>query len=154
MKSEIVLAIALPFERAFSNGHLDAQSSPRSQRSYGLRNGQLVEGSEGKPAVQAHDWRSRQGRPLLIAPRTDPDGRSLAHPVLLADQAAKRTACPHTRPPVQSRLATLSIESSGSFVASAIVSIASGWNEPVPGWELHPLKFSASQGALLRQSAW
>jgi len=40
-------------------------------------------------------------------------------------------------------LATLSIESSGSFVASAIVSIATGWNEPVPGRELHPLKSSA-----------
>jgi hypothetical protein len=42
-----------------------------------------------------------------------------------------------------SRLATLSIESSASFVASAIVSIATGWNEPVPGRELHPLKPSA-----------
>ena len=51
----------------------------------------------------------------------------------------------------RSRLATLSIESSDSFVASAAVSIASGWNEPVPGRELHPLKSSASHGALLRQ---
>jgi hypothetical protein len=42
-----------------------------------------------------------------------------------------------------SRLATLSIESSDSFVASAAVSIATGWNEPVPGRELHPLKSSA-----------
>ena len=32
--------------------------------------------------------------------RTDPDERSLAHPVLLADKAAKRIACPHTRSPV------------------------------------------------------
>src|SRR5262249_51844814 len=51
----------------------------------------------------------------------------------------------------RSRLATLSIESSGSFVASAIVSIATGWSEPVPGRELHPLKSSASHGALFRQ---
>jgi Xylose isomerase-like TIM barrel len=48
------------------------------------------------------------------------------------------------------RLATLSIESSDSFVASTAVSIATGWNEPVPGRELHPLKSSAFHGALLR----
>jgi len=42
-----------------------------------------------------------------------------------------------------SRLATLSIESSDHFVASAAVSIATGWNEPVPGREFHPLKSSA-----------
>ena len=42
-----------------------------------------------------------------------------------------------------SRLATLYIESSDSFVASAAASIATGWNEPVPGRELHPLKSSA-----------
>jgi len=53
----------------------------------------------------------------------------------------------------QSRLATLSIESSDSFVASAAVSIATGWNEPVPGRELHPLKSSASHGALFQQLA-
>ena len=46
-----------------------------------------------------------------------------------------------------SRLATLSIESSDSFVASAAVSIATGWSEPVPGRELHPLKSSAFHGA-------
>jgi hypothetical protein len=51
----------------------------------------------------------------------------------------------------RSRLATLSIESSDSFVASAIVSIATGWNEPVPGRELHPLKSSAFHGALFHQ---
>src|SRR5262249_16717732 len=51
----------------------------------------------------------------------------------------------------RSRLATLSIESSDSFVASAIVSIATGWSEAVPGRELHPLKPSAFHGALLRQ---
>ena len=38
---------------------------------------------------------------------------------------------------------TLCIESSDSFVASAAVSIATGWSEPVPGRELHPLKSSA-----------
>ena len=43
----------------------------------------------------------------------------------------------------RSRPATLSIESSDSFVASAAVSIATGWSEPVPGRELHPLKSSA-----------
>jgi hypothetical protein len=50
-----------------------------------------------------------------------------------------------------SRLATLYIESSDSFVASAAVSIATGWSEPVPGRELHPVKSSAFRGALLRQ---
>jgi len=40
----------------------------------------------------------------------------------------------------RSRHATLSIESSDSFVASAAASIATGWSEPVPGRELHPLK--------------
>jgi len=49
------------------------------------------------------------------------------------------------------RPATLSIESSDSFVASAAVSIATGWSEPVPGRELHPLKSSAFHGALFRQ---
>jgi hypothetical protein len=43
----------------------------------------------------------------------------------------------------RSRLATLSIESSDSFVASAAVSIATGWSEPVPGRDFHPLKSSA-----------
>ena len=42
-----------------------------------------------------------------------------------------------------SRQATLYIESSDSFVASAAASIATGWSEPVPGRELHPLKSSA-----------
>jgi hypothetical protein len=50
-----------------------------------------------------------------------------------------------------SHLVTLSIESSDSFVASAAVSIATGWSEPVPGRELHPLKSSAFHGALYRQ---
>jgi hypothetical protein len=50
-----------------------------------------------------------------------------------------------------SRLATLYIESSDSFVASAAASIATGWSEPVPGREFHPLKSSAFHGALLRQ---
>jgi hypothetical protein len=52
----------------------------------------------------------------------------------------------------RSRPATLSIESSDSFVASAAASIVIGWNEPVPGHELHPLKSSAFHGALFRQS--
>ena len=41
------------------------------------------------------------------------------------------------------RHASLSIEGSGSFVASAAASIAAGWSEPVPGRELHPLDSSA-----------
>ena len=41
------------------------------------------------------------------------------------------------------RLATLYIESSDRFVASAAASIATGWSEPAPGRELHPLKSSA-----------
>ena len=45
----------------------------------------------------------------------------------------------------------LFIESSDSSVASAAASIASGWNEPVPGRELHPLKTSAFHCALSRQ---
>jgi len=50
----------------------------------------------------------------------------------------------------RSRQATLYIESSDSFVASAAASIT-GWSEPVPGRELHPLKSSAFHGALFRQ---
>jgi hypothetical protein len=50
-----------------------------------------------------------------------------------------------------SRPATLYIESSDSFVASAAASIATGWSEPDPGQELHPLKSSAFHGALLHQ---
>ena len=50
-----------------------------------------------------------------------------------------------------SRLATLYTEGSDSFVTSAAASIATGWSEPVPGRELHPLKSSAFHGALFRQ---
>ncbi len=42
-----------------------------------------------------------------------------------------------------SRQTTLYPEGSDSFVASAAASIATGWSEPVPGRELHPLKSSA-----------
>jgi len=51
----------------------------------------------------------------------------------------------------RSRRATLSIESSDSLVTSAAVSIATGWSEPVPGRELHPLKSRAFHGALFQQ---
>src|ERR1700740_2864652 len=51
-----------------------------------------------------------------------------------------------------SRYTTLSIESSDSFLSPAAVPIATGWNEPVPGRELHPLKSSAFHGALFHQS--
>src|ERR1017187_9427853 len=44
----------------------------------------------------------------------------------------------------RSRLATLSIESSDSFVASTAVSIATGWSELVPGRPLSPPQFPAS----------
>ena len=50
-----------------------------------------------------------------------------------------------------SRHATLYAERSDSFVASAAASIATGWSEPVPGRELHPLESSAFHGALFRQ---
>src|SRR5947208_7778918 len=46
---------------------------------------------------------------------------------------------------------SLSIESSDSFGDSPAASIATGWSEPVPGREFHPLKSSAFHGALLRQ---
>ena len=48
----------------------------------------------------------------------------------------------------RSRQATLYTESSDSFVASAAASIATGWSEPVPGREFHPLKSNAFHGAL------
>jgi hypothetical protein len=61
----------------------------------------------------------------------------------------------HSRYGLQARgvaKATLSIESSDSFVASAAASIASiRWSEPVPELELHPLKSNAFHGALFRQ---
>jgi hypothetical protein len=43
----------------------------------------------------------------------------------------------------RSRQATLYTEGSDSFVASAAASIATGWSEPDPGREFHPLKSSA-----------
>jgi hypothetical protein len=54
----------------------------------------------------------------------------------------------------RSRLATLSIESSDSFVSSAAVSIATGWSEPVPGRELHPLKSSAFSRRTFSPITW
>src|SRR5215467_11674862 len=47
---------------------------------------------------------------------------------------------------------TLFIESSDGLVTLTAASIVTGWNEPVPGWESHPLKSSAFHGALFRQS--
>src|SRR5215472_9739984 len=46
---------------------------------------------------------------------------------------------------------TLYTESSDGFVTSTAASIVTGWSEPVPGWESHPLKPSVSHGALLQQ---
>jgi hypothetical protein len=37
------------------------------------------------------------------------------------------------------------------FGYPAAASVATGWSEPVPGWELHPLKSSVFHGALLRR---
>src|SRR5262245_59659470 len=51
----------------------------------------------------------------------------------------------------RSRLATFSIESFDSLVTYVVVSIATGWSEPVPGREFHPLKSSAFHGTLLHQ---
>jgi hypothetical protein len=51
----------------------------------------------------------------------------------------------------RSRHATLSIESSDSFVASAAASIATGWSEPVPGRDFPPLKSSAFHDAHFQQ---
>src|SRR5215467_11912578 len=63
-------------------------------------------------------------------------------PALIVSRPAQRLL---TLRPARSRnrLAILSIESSDSFLASAAVSIATGWSELVPGRELHPLKSSA-----------
>jgi hypothetical protein len=46
---------------------------------------------------------------------------------------------------------TLGVKAGDGRAASAAASIATGWSEPVPGRELHPLKSSAFHGALLRQ---
>ena len=56
------------------------------------------------------------------------------------------TACTLTESPT-----TLYTERSDGSVTLAATTIATGWSEPVPGWELHPLKSSAFHGALLRQ---
>jgi len=44
-------------------------------------------------------------------------------------------------------IATLYTEGSNDFVASAVASIATGWNEPVPGRVYLPLWISAFHGA-------
>ena len=46
---------------------------------------------------------------------------------------------------------TLYTESSDGLVTLAAASIVTGWSEPVPGREFHPLKSSAFHGALFRQ---
>jgi hypothetical protein len=48
----------------------------------------------------------------------------------------------------QVAFATLYTEGFNDFVASAVASIATGWSEPVPGRDLHPLWTSAFHGAL------
>src|SRR5947208_9664847 len=79
-----------------------------------------------------------------------PQNHGGSAPALIVSRPAQRSL---TLRPIRSRsrLATLFTESSDSFVASAAASIATGWSEPVPGRELHPLKSSAFHGALFRQ---
>jgi len=48
----------------------------------------------------------------------------------------------------QVAIATLYTEGFNDFVASAVASIATGWSEPVPGRDLHPLLTSTFHGAL------
>jgi hypothetical protein len=71
-----------------------------------------------------------------------PCDKARSAPAIVVSGPAQRllTLWPARSP---SRHATLSIESSDSFVASAAVSIATGWSEPVPGREFHLLKSSA-----------
>jgi hypothetical protein len=71
-------------------------------------------------------------------------------PAIIFSRTAQRslTLRPARSP---SRHATLYTESSDRFVTSATAPIATGWSEPVPGRELHPLKSSAFHGALLQQ---
>ena len=85
----------------------------------------------------------RQVRWSLFA-RTAPS--SSAFPVLLAGRLLH---CPfrgllsvHSRYGLHARrvaIATLYTEGSDSFVASAAAPIATGWSEPVPGRDFHPL---------------
>src|SRR5215472_15315832 len=58
----------------------------------------------------------------------------------------------HSRYGLQTRgvaYATLSIEGFSGFVTSTAAPIATGWSEPVPGRDFHPLKISAFHGAQL-----
>jgi hypothetical protein len=48
----------------------------------------------------------------------------------------------------QVTFATFYTEGFSDFVTSAAASIATGWSEPVPGWDLHPLWTNAFHGAL------
>jgi hypothetical protein len=56
------------------------------------------------------------------------------------------TACTLTESP-----SDIYTESSDNFVATVVVSIVTGWSEPVPERELHRLKSSACHGALFPQ---
>jgi len=51
---------------------------------------------------------------------------------LSARRAAKRPVC---------------LEGSDGFVSSTAAPIATGWSDPVAGWELHPLKINTFHGA-------
>ena len=42
----------------------------------------------------------------------------------------------------RNRQATLSIEGFDGFVTSTAAPIATGWSDPVAGWDLHPLKIA------------
>jgi hypothetical protein len=39
------------------------------------------------------------------------------------------------------------LEGSDGFVTSTAAPIATGWSDPVAGWELHPLKTNTFHGA-------
>ena len=47
----------------------------------------------------------------------------------------------------QVAFATLYTEGFSGFVTSTAAPIATGWSDPVPGWDLHPLLTSAFHGA-------
>jgi hypothetical protein len=97
--------------------------------------------------------RSEEACPLVYLHRLRPSlcNSQVAPAIVFSGPAQRSLMLWPARSP--SRLATLYVESSDSFVASAAASIATGWSKPVPGRELHTLKSSAFHGALLRQQS-
>src|ERR1700691_633998 len=98
----------------------------------------------------SHHIRERSLAPAMPCKEPGKSSRNSPAIVFFRGPAQRLLTLRPARSP--SRLATLYIESSDSLVASAAASIAStGWSEPVPGQECHPLKSSAFHGALLRR---